>query len=400
MIHDVDASLTKMLLADLVKTPELGIRSEDQITFVPPTNYENDPPKKTTINLYLHDVRENRRRREAVQDRRQRNDNESATLRRAPLHLDMSYLISVHSPEGAAVEHRLLTELIGIFMRSPMMPVGFMGEDLAVSCEESLMLSIAQADHPSQENPAALWQALGGRLRPTLGLIVTGSFNPFEARVVRLVREAMMGIGQGVPPHGPKRPLDMRGTRVTAAGIVSRPDGTPVLGAEVSVKGRGASTRTDDRGFFFFLDLPAGRHTLNVRSPGFHLAEVVTHAPPLGRPDQLEPLGIVLTAQNDLEALESEVAALPDRYELRHEPAEMRISLAGRLVREDGRPQAFTEVWAGDRVTQTDGEGYYAFFNLRSVPGTIRVRVPGRDDLELPAGGAKTVVAATAKKSK
>lgn len=126
-----------------------------------------------------------------------------------------------------------------------------------------------------------------------LGLVVTAMFNPFETKLVKMVREAIVGIGVGTPPQGPDRPLDLKTTRVSAAGIVTRgEDDLPEPEVVVSVAGREERTTTDERGFFCLLNLPPGKHTLSFWKRGLKVKEVAVNAPPPGRPDLLDRSGL------------------------------------------------------------------------------------------------------------
>lgn len=405
MIHEVDESLRNLLAAELKKVPGCGIADPKQITFLAPAAIDAGKSDKPTVNLYLHDLRENRKLRENLHAVVRKRDTETVVRRQAPLILDLAYVVTTHAGDDSAVEHRLLVEVLGVFARNSVIPAKYMTEELASDPDQSIQLMAAQADHPAQQDPAALWVALGGRLRPALGLVATGNFNPYETRVTRIVREAVMGIGQGVPPHGPRRPLDIKSARVAAAGVVVGPDGVEMRDVEVSIKGRSQTMLTDAKGFFYFLDLPAGRATVVVKKAGFKTQEVATTVPPLGRPDQLEPIVVELSGMDDKERLadsqERSIAQWSASGFVEVE-REVKVSISGRLAYPDGRPAAFVQVRAGERATTTDGEGFYSFLNLREPPKEIVAEIPGRDPESLPSGQAVTVVGdgEKAKKSK
>lgn len=395
MIHEVDESLRNLLLGELKRVPKSGIEDASQITFTPPSVVEAEKNAKPRINLYLHDVRENRKLRENLHSVTRQRDSETIVRRQAPLILDLAYVVSIHAGDDASVEHRILVEVLGILARNAAIPTKYLTEELAADPDQSVQILVAQADHPAQQDPASLWVALGGKLRPTLGLVVTGNFNPYETRTSRIVREAILGIGQGVPPHGPKRPLDIKSTRVAAAGIVLDPGGNELRNASVEVKGRNVSAQTNEKGFFYFLDLPAGRATLVFRAPGMRTQEIVTNVPPVGRPDQLEPIVVNLVSMDDAEKLadgkERTLAAWSASGFVEVERA-VTISVSGRLAYPDGRPAAYVPVRAGERSTTTDGDGFYSFINLRETPKEIVAEVPGRDPEPIAAGKAVNVL--------
>lgn len=381
MIQEVDQSLKELLLTELKRIPDSTIASADQITFLPPISLEEHPPKKSQINLYLHDVKENLSLREHERVLAERIQNEdSVKRRRAPIRLDLAYLITVYAGDDPGAEHRLLTEVLGVLLRARVLPEKYMTEALRQDPDNGVLLSVAQPDHTAHRDPAVLWQALGGRLRPTLGLVATATFNPYETFETRLVREAILALGVGVPPDGPQRPLSVKTTRVSAAGVVCDSGGNVLTGVSVQVKGREKTVRTDERGFFYVLDLPAGRATLAFRLPGFKTIEVATNVPPVGRPDLLEPIGVTLTATGE----EERTVELRERaIELLNSPGivdigrKMEISVSGRLAFASGKPAAFVMVRAGNRETTTDADGFYAFQNLKETVKTVTAMVPG-----------------------
>jgi hypothetical protein len=389
MINEVDESLRLLLLGELSRVDEASITQASQITFLPPSTLIETPPKGAHINLYLHDVRENLRFREHERSlSSQGGDADTVSRRRAPINLDLAYLITVHAGGDPSVEHRLLTEILGVLLRAGILPARYMSKKLQEDPESRVLLAVAQPDHPAHSDPTRLWQALGGPLRPTLGLIATATFNPFETRVTRLVREAVLALGPGIPPNGPQRPLSIKTTRVSTAGVVCGPDGAEIAGVAVQAKGYEVVARTNEKGFFHLLDLPAGRVTLIIRHKGFRTQEVSTNVPPIGRSDLLEPLGITLEPLGDAEAIALEKEAT--NAALIETGREVKMSLTGRLAYASGNPAAFVVVRAGSKETTTDGEGFYTFNNLKEKVTTLVAMVPGVGEVSVTPSDSTT----------
>jgi hypothetical protein len=402
VIQDVDATLERLLAGELAAAaPKEGF----QVTFGPPTDADEKRTSKPRVNLYLHDVRENLDLRdESFHVSRKPGENEAKRFPGA-VTMDLSYLVTVHSDGDPVAEHKFLSDVLGVLFRARSVPEKYLAESLRPGGPNAMSLTVAQPDHPAHNDPPSLWQALGGRLRPTLGLVVTARFNPFETSLVRLVREAIVGLGQGVSPSGPQRPLSIQVTRVTAAGIISAPGGEPLGGATVSVRGRDEKAGTDERGFFYILDLPPGKHTLQIARRGYRDAEVAVMAPPPGRQDLLEPVGISLQPLADAEAIEQKglaVSAAINAPQLVEAGRTYAVSLTGRLKLSDGRPAAYIPVRVGERSTTTDGEGFYTFHNLSGSHHTVIADVPGHGEVEISpsSDGAATVPLGTGKAQK
>ena len=378
MIRDVDETLAALLSAELGMIPGCGITDRSQIIFDPPAAADGSAADAVRLNLYLHDVRENRSVRESGLRLTRKPGEDAVGVRRAPVNLDLSYLVTAHAGGDAAGEHRLLSEALAVLLRSQDVPREYLRGVLE---EQGVMLTVAQPDHLANADPPALWQALGGRMRTALSLVVTAQFNPYETRWTKVVREMVIGVGQGTPPHGPQRPLDVSSIRVSAAGVVlDQGAETPLPGARVTVEGCPGEATTDVRGFFSLLNLPPGPQTLRVRCAGYQGREMEVVTPPPGHPEQLDPCVITLHPLGDGErALETATRAaaarsLPgvaDAGRLYH------ASLSGLLRREDGLPAAYVTVQAGGKRTTTDADGVYCFLDLPPGPHTVTADLPG-----------------------
>lgn len=404
MIQDVDKSLWRLLAEELPKVPGCAVKGGDQVTFDTPAVAEAADRPKVRVNLFLHDLRENLAQRDMSFHLTRRAGEDAVGVKRAPVRLDLSYLVTCHAGDDTAQEHRLLADVLGVLLRNPAVPEALLVGALEGRGPNALPLSVAQPDHTAFHDPPALWQSLGGKLRPALSLLTTASFDPFETRWTRVVREAVIGLGQGTPPDGPRRPLDMTAVRVSAAGVVTDTDGEKALaGVAVSVDGRDETALTDERGFFSILNLPPGPHTLRFRRRGFGGGEVRSVAPPPGQPNLLEPSVVALRALDDagraLEAaaLASDAAGAPNLVEMGRT---YRVSLSGTLRHADGRPAAFVPVRVGRQHTTTDAEGVYCFFELPPGEHAVVADVPGRGEVEVPASNELAPAASSPGKAK
>src|SRR4029077_1587674 len=89
----------------------------------------------------------------------------------------LSYLVTAWTqrPED---EHRLLSALLGCFLRHPTMPADALSGTL-VETRQPITLNIALPP-PQDRSISDVWSALGGELKPSLDLIVNA---PFEVKV-------------------------------------------------------------------------------------------------------------------------------------------------------------------------------------------------------------------------
>ncbi len=401
MLQDVDETLRRLLTAELETTPGCPIYDADQITFDPPAVAEAALDREAHVNLYLHDVRENLALRDEsfrVMTRPDAPDASRAQIgekgrRRSPVRLDLSYLVTVYAGEEPAVEHRLLSDVLGVLLRRLAVPNEFLEGALEGLGSNAITLSVAQTDNETYKDPPGLWQALGGRLRPALGLLVTAPFDPFETKWTRLVREAALGFGPtAMSDQAGERPGLERSTHVSVAGIVmDQATERPLAGARVTVPGQDeADAATDEGGFFFLLNRKPGALTLRVAAKGYQAREVSAVAIAPGRPDQLQSVVVALRPQSDAE-FAAEQARLSESE--RGGGGAQHVSLSGRLRFPDGRPGAYLPVRVGSRRTSTNADGVYVFADLPLRDGTnpsVFADVPGVGEVALIADAQGT----------
>jgi len=174
MIQDVDESLRALVKRDALNG------SKADVAFDAPTKEWSSRRNTPTVDLYLYDIREDLEQREAMwQDiRGDARDPRLITERRPPpRRFKLSYLVTAWTqrPED---EHRLLSALLGCFLRHPTMPADALSGTL-VETRQPITLNIALPP-PQDRSISDVWSALGGELKPSLDLIVNA---PFEVKV-------------------------------------------------------------------------------------------------------------------------------------------------------------------------------------------------------------------------
>ena len=383
MIRDVDESLRSMLSAEMCKIPGSPITEKNQITFEAPSVAETVSGEQLRLNLHLHDVCENNTLRESGFRLTRKPGEDTVGVRRAPINLNFSYLLTACARNDAAAEHRLLSDALGVLLRCGAVPTEYLSGELQ---EQGMTLAVAQPDAQGGANPSALWQALGVPMRTALRLVATAEYNPFETRWTKVVRELVVGIGIGTPPHGPERPLDLSSIRVSAAGVVlDQADERLLAGVVVSAEDWEACATTDGRGFFSLLNLPPGPRVLHFHCTGYHPQGCRTTIPSQGHTDQLEPCIIALHRLSDADLVAETTRRVTDSKNetaLAEGSRVYHASLSGLLRLEDGRPASYVLVHAGGKQTTTDAEGVYCFFDLPPGPHTVIADLPGQGECE------------------
>lgn len=191
MIHDLNNSL-KVILQHELPTP---LNEQVAISFDPPDD-QFPPPSVTppAIDLFLYDIRENRDLRSNEWSLQRESD---GTGRRSmPLvRVDCSYLItawpSQSTPNRAADEHRLLSEVMMVLLRFPTLPEWLLQGGLAAQ-ELPLPTAVLQPGH--LQSLGEFWQALGGKPKAALNYTVTIAVQPFASVDVPLVLESAAAL--------------------------------------------------------------------------------------------------------------------------------------------------------------------------------------------------------------
>jgi hypothetical protein len=170
MINDLDKTLEVLLRRGLPP----GLLEQVGISFATPDS--EFPPAHVTlpaIDLFLYDIRENLdlRSTEWIVDRL---PGGQTTRMRSPVRIDCSYLITAWSSESSSTraldEHRLLSEVIQVLIRYPVLPEVLLQGSLRGQ-EPPLPASSLQSGR--LQSVAEFWQALGGKPKAALNYTVT-----------------------------------------------------------------------------------------------------------------------------------------------------------------------------------------------------------------------------------
>jgi hypothetical protein len=168
MIHDVDETIREIVRRDVLNG------SGVEVSFEAPTSEWAARQSGPALNFYLYDIREDVTRR-WVGQMENRNDRGVVTDRREPpRRYKLSYLATAWTqrPED---EHRLLSAVLGTFIRSDILPEDMLQGSLSHGIDP---VSVTIALPPPQDRSLSdVWNALGGELKPSLDLVVTAPFD-------------------------------------------------------------------------------------------------------------------------------------------------------------------------------------------------------------------------------
>jgi hypothetical protein len=217
-------------------------------------------PPRTTIDLFLYDLRENLelRSNEYTVDIV---GNQTFT-HPAALRLACSYLVTAWPVGGAELalqEHRLLTQVLRVLSRYPMIPANFLKGSLVSQDPPLPMVAL----HPDAlKNLAEFWSSLGSKIKASLTVTVTISV-PIFADVTDFkvtTHSTSYAPGDGVPQD----------TLLQVGGrVLNDLTASAVPNALVDVVDSGLRQTTDADGFYAFSTIPPGAHNVRVVAVGF-----------------------------------------------------------------------------------------------------------------------------------
>ncbi len=265
MFHDLDIAIRTLLDND---DAPAAVQNAD-VDFVAPEH--GYAPAQATLNLFLHDVKENRELRDPVPIRTLTPDG----YRQAhpPIRVDCSYAVTAWSGASAgpaariAEEHELLGTALAWLSRFPRLPL-----PAGVLPGQPFRPPMWVAQMPSEREASEFWSALGIAPRPSFSLVVTIAMDlglAFDAPMVTTLSARSLQLGKP----------DSAEDRTTIGGVVRDTAGVPVPGAWVRLEppapGQPAHfIRADGEGrFVFSMVAPGIGYALRARATGF--AEVV-----------------------------------------------------------------------------------------------------------------------------
>jgi len=275
MIEALDETIKQLLIQKTPLNP-----AEVDISFDVPNREWSGAISKPTINVYLHDIRENLelRHNEWTTER-----NEDGTITKVKLggRYDLSYLITAWT-NNVEDEHRLLWYVLATMVRYPYLSKDILQEPLKGQVHP-IQTKVSQPEGILR-NAADVWTALDNQLKPVLTYVVTLGIEPHAPLTYPPTRGAsfttqepdpdqMANLAAGLPPfhrnngngNGAEKPaLEIAG-RITDANNPGRP-----VQAEVILLEQGRNVRTNPEGRYVFSNVPPSpKYTFLVVANGY-----------------------------------------------------------------------------------------------------------------------------------
>jgi hypothetical protein len=252
MIDDLDDALRDLLIREMpIKNNEIDI------SFGQPNKEWSSRLSRPTLNLYLHDIRENPalRRDQAFAELERRPD--SVVQRRPPHRIALHYLVTAWAtaPED---EHRMLARALLALLRFQELPDDILPEGLQDQ-PSPIPLKVAQAD--TLEKPSDFWSVLDNQQRPGIAFTATLAFNPYAPVVKPVTRTAEFKFGQSADMPGTDH-----GYLMVSGKVLSK---KPLADLQVRLLERGILAELHPDGGFAIRNLQPGNYTLEVRAEGY-----------------------------------------------------------------------------------------------------------------------------------
>jgi hypothetical protein len=259
MISDLDKVLRQLLIRELpIKNNEVDIE------FDQPKREWSSRVSRPTLNLFLHDLRENNTLRQPEWEI-ERNSDGTATKRRTPVRMDLHYMITAWVADHPEDEHRLLTRTLMALFRHPHLPDDLLPESLQA---QPVPIPVRIAQHDEFRTPADIWSALDNELRPAIACTITLALNPYQTFTGPLVQTRDLRFGQAtkLPRH---QWLDesVEQDRFWMVGGTVRGDGPPE-DLSLTLVERGLNVPVESEGRFIVGNLEAGDYTLEISAEG------------------------------------------------------------------------------------------------------------------------------------
>ncbi len=250
MIDELDDGLRELLIRELpIKNNEVDI------AFDQPKRDWSARLSRPTINLYLHDIRENvKLRREQRPYELERRPN-AVVQQRQPMRVDLHYLVTTWAaaPED---EHRLLARTLMTLMRYPEFPGDLLPEGLQ---DQPIPIPLKVAQSETLDKPSDLWSVMDNQQRPGIVLVATLSFSPYPSVVKPLTRTAEFRSGPSEDPGSGHGYVSISGMVLSAK---------PLTNLRLKLLERGQDIEPLPSGEFSIRNLQPGRYTLEITADG------------------------------------------------------------------------------------------------------------------------------------
>lgn len=191
MIRDVDDTLKELLVK---KMPIDPIDSID-VAFEMPNKEWSATVTKPTINLFLYDVRENHELRSNDRTIARAADDTTGVVTRAPVRMDLSYLLSVWTTD-IADEHQVLGRVLQTVLQFPLLP-----DDVLKGALQTQPFPVrAWSAQPERlPNPWEFWGHMDHGMKASLNVVLTTAWQPILDETIALAQRVTVKIPTSIP---------------------------------------------------------------------------------------------------------------------------------------------------------------------------------------------------------
>jgi len=259
MINELDEVLRQLLVRELpIK------KNEVEIKFDQPRREWSARLSRPTLNLFLYEVRENTRLRQARPAWQvERHADGTATRRLKPVRVDLHYMITAWAAEPED-EHSLLARTLLALFRHPQLPEDLLPESMQ---NQPAPISVLVAQEDELQNPADVWSALDNEMRPAITFVATMALDPYRPITGPVVRTRELRFGQAAAPWQQELDEPAAARTYWTIGGTLHTD-TPLEEVRLTLVERGQDVTVQSDGRFAIGRLQAGDYTLEAARDG------------------------------------------------------------------------------------------------------------------------------------
>jgi hypothetical protein len=276
MINDLDETIKQVL----VQKMPLNL-SEVDVSFDAPNRTWSGSISKPTINIFLHDIRENLTLKQSAEYTYERDSKGRVIKSKLGQRYDLSYLVTAWT-NNVEDEHRLLWFIMATLVRFPVIPEDLL-QGVLKNQPYAVPVSVARPEG-ILKNAADVWTALDNQLKPVVPVVVTLALEAEMLATLSQVRSKFISV---YPPYLEPKAIARGQTTLEVNGEVITPEmtelmqiggyvtdasnaGKPVKGAAVVLVEQGLDSQTDREGRFSFSRVNASsKITFLVVAPGY-----------------------------------------------------------------------------------------------------------------------------------
>jgi hypothetical protein len=260
MIDEIDEALRQLFIRELpIKNNEVDIAFEQ------PKREWSARLSRPTINIFLHDVRENVKLRQTQLQRQVERRRDGTSLQRLNfVRLDLHYVVTVWATDPED-EHRLLTRALLVLFKNQELPQDLLPEGLQA---QPWPVPLVVAQYETVEKPSDIWNVMDNQQRPAIMMVATIALDPavpFSAPLVRS-RELRFGQASDIQTVQQFAPKGDSGQYWTIGGTVHSQKPLTNLVVRVVESGQQAALQAEGR--FTIGNLRAGDYTLEISADG------------------------------------------------------------------------------------------------------------------------------------